>query len=338
MNLTNEQERVYGWYQQQAEKLTGKAEEGDGKLSEKDYWMHRYFSYPYFLLETDEVVSQSFVDILNNVIEIEENGKIGVAPIDRHKSLVGIYWGLQMEMNMRQTWPAVNQFTDKVKEYYRTGFPVGKRLFDNAGKIGDNVLVKFSKEKFVKSMYEKGEIRIASASYYENDAPESAMRDRETVRLYKVKALNEVLDGQSEIEIFNNTVPIKNGFIEVVTPVDDYYMFCTSTYFSRRMPTDFKADAALVITDKNQFIERVKVAVAKQLPDFEFQEGNVTYYDPCNEGFGDKVPEFMKHYSYTYQQEHRCIFRSKRSEGQTELEDVFLQLGSISDISRPVYL
>ena len=117
--------------------------------------------------------------------------------------------------------------------------------------------------------------------------------------------------------------------------MDDYFLFCTCTDISRRMPTDFEADAALIIKDKMAFIDRLRKAFAQQYPHWQFLEGNVYYYDPFNDIPKDMNQEFWKHISFSYQKEHRCVLRPKRKE-EGELQAFFVELGSLEDISEMV--
>ena len=270
-------------------------------------------------------------------MDIGEDGRIGVSDEARLARHDGIYWGLMCEINMRQLHQsAFSPLLNRVQKYL--GSPNGVRMFKNARRVSSHALIKFSEARYVERMVDNGEFRIAPAKYYKDEAPEDAMRDDETTRLYKIKALLDVLDGNTTVEVGGNTVPIKNGFVEIVTPVENYYMFCTCTYFSRRMPTDFKSNAALVIENQAAFLKRLKDAATKQLPNFKFIEDEVTYFDPYNDLPNVMIPEFMKHFAYAYQKEHRCVWRSPQGTDSTKLEPIFLSLGPLRDIARPVYV
>ncbi len=106
------------------------------------------------------------------------------------------------------------------------------------------------------------------------------------------------------------------------------------------MPTDFDADAAVIIENKQEFLERLEAAAAEQLSSHEFFSGEIVYYDPYNDIPSKSsvgYPEMIKHFSYSYQKEHRCVWRCPQGIDSQKLEHVFLKLGSLEDIARAVY-
>ena len=66
--------------------------------------------------------------------------------------------------------------------------------------------------------------------------------------------------------------------IPVVVP--DYFMYslCNEVYY--RLPTDFEADAALVIHDQNLFAQRLISTFLASNPEWEPYAGDIAYYDP----------------------------------------------------------
>ena len=96
------------------------------------------------------------------------------------------------------------------------------------------------------------------------------------------------------------------------------------------MPTDFSADAAIVIKDPGLFIQRVISHFLARLPDWNPLEGNVIYYDPYRDYSKFRVPEMAKHFGYGYQREFRIAFRSsQRVTG--DLSPVYLTIGSMEE-------
>ena len=116
----------------------------------------------------------------------------------------------------------------------------------------------------------------------------------------------------------------------------DYFLFslCNQIYY--RLPTDFDADAALIIRDPALFTQRfISHFLAKQ-PDWEPLHGPVTYYDPYRDHSKIKVAEMSKHFGYAYQREVRIAFRS-RHPVRTGLKPEFLTIGPMTDYAEFVY-
>ncbi len=338
MFLTDNQKRIYRHYQQTVQILKSRADAGDGTLSPKEMGNYIYCSFPYLLLEDNEDIAERMADIMVNAVEITENGEIAESESTRLARHDELYYGLLNEVNMRQLLKAAfTPFTTRLNSYFESGAPSGIAMCAAAGSIPQGSLVRFSKVQYIQELHEQGSIRISPAAYYKDDPPEDAMRDDECDRPFKIKALLDVLDGKSTIEVDGMKVPIENGFVNVSTPIDNYYMLCSCKSFSRRMPTDFKADAALIITDKNEFLKRLNKAISSVLPRHEFLEGDVTYYDPYNDLPDRLKPELYKHFAYTYQQEHRCVWRANAFAHDDNLEHLYLTMGSLTDISYPVY-
>lgn len=110
----------------------------------------------------------------------------------------------------------------------------------------------------------------------------------------------------------------------------DYFLFSLCDHIYYRMPTDFGADAALMIRDPVRFKQRVISTFLARFPDWKPLEGPVTYYDPYRDNTKSKVPEMAKHIGYAYQGEVRIAFRSKRRVTQP-MEPIFLSLESMED-------
>lgn len=341
MLLTDNQQWIYDNFQQQAKVLKERAEAGDGTLSEVEFYNQKYGDYPYLLLEPDDVIAERMADVMNNSTDISEDGKLSPSTelqLSKHNEL---FYGLMGEVNFRQLHQkAFTPFSKIIEKYNIKGKPVGVSMFQKAGYVPTDSIIKYTAAEYAKDMVDNGSIRIAPAQYYKDAAPLDAMRDNETYRVYKMRALTEWLNGDKSVDIFGNQLDIKNGFIELFTEVPNYYMYCTCTYFSRRMPTDFNANAAVIIEDKEEFLKRLDSAAARQLPNHEYFSGDVTYYDPYNDNPNESsvgYPEMIKHFSYAYQKEHRCVWRCPENIDSETIEPVYLKLGPLNDIARAVF-
>jgi hypothetical protein len=121
---------------------------------------------------------------------------------------------------------------------------------------------------------------------------------------------------------------------DIVLPLvfDDYYVFSLCESIHYRMPTDFDADAAIIIRDPIRFKQRLISAFLARYPDWVPMEGRVTYYDPYRDYAKFRVPEMAKHFGYAYQKEVRIAFRS-RKKVFTPLEPLFLSVGPMTEFA-----
>lgn len=116
--------------------------------------------------------------------------------------------------------------------------------------------------------------------------------------------------------------------LPVICP--DYFLFslCDQIYY--RLPTDFNADAALIIRDPALFTQRFISHFLARQPNWVPLHGPVTYYDPYRDHAKIKVAEMSKHFGYAYQREVRIAFRSKQAVS-AGLQPEFLKIGSMTD-------
>jgi hypothetical protein len=97
------------------------------------------------------------------------------------------------------------------------------------------------------------------------------------------------------------------------------------------MFSEFSADAALIIQDRDKFKERLKAAVSQQQPAaLEMQSGPLKYYDPYTVERNELIPIFSKNLSYWYQNEFRFAWKAEESE---KLAPFFVDVGSLADIA-----
>jgi len=331
----------YEFFKQKEKELHALASNSDGQLEAENFWRYSYYNYPYLLLETDSAILERFTDIFTNSLDISSEGKISITPMMENEArLDRLLIETIEETNCRGilTQDSFSEAKEVVHSYFEHGEPIGVKMFREHLTIQKQWLLKFSKKQYVKDMYKFGHFRISPASYYAKGSHIRAIKDLETARNYKLKALVDVLEGKTEIEFKGQSIPIKCGFIPLQFMMNDYYLFSTCTEVSRRMPTDFESDAVLVIKNKTEFVKRIKKALLEQCPDWEFLEGTVYYFDPYNDMPKDINQEFWKHFAYSYQREHRCILRQKGNvQPYYNLEPFFIEIGSLSDISEPIF-
>lgn len=338
MILSERASTTYQWFKKREEELLKEASQNDGTLVRHDLWRLGYYKTPYLLLQSDEAILERFGDVFLNGIDLSPKGKITPTPMLANDNRFGrLFTEIIEETNWRGvlTRDSMSEAMQQLNAYFSEGTPLGVRMFNGRTDVNSNWLVKFSKKEFVEDAFNNGRLRIAPASEYAKGSHLKAVKDLETVRPYKVKAVNEALRGESSVDFHGHKMPIKDGVIDLEVRLNNYFVFCTCKDISRRMPTDFEADAALIIKDRKSFVRRLRKALLHEHPDWEFVEGDMYYYDPFNDVPTDMNQEFWKHIAYSYQQEHRCVLRP-RNHKHVALEPFFVELGPLSDISEVV--
>lgn len=332
----------YNFFKQREREFKAEAHANKGKLPRHQIWRREYYQHPYLILEENRLIIERFKDIYINTIDISKEGKITPTPfMDNDARLGRLFTQILEETNWRGalTPDIVSQANEQIRAYFKDGLPLGCRMFGDREHIPGKWLVKYSKSEFVRDMLEFGRFRISPAHEYSKGSYIKAIKDLETARPYKLKALNEVLEGKNSINFQGRDVKIENGFLPIEFMIDDYFIFSTCKEINRRMPTDFEADAALIIKDKKRFLKMFKLALLEKFPDWQFLEGEVLYYDPYNDIPNNPNQELLKHFSYSYQKEHRCVLRRRVSPAPyIKLEPFFIELGPLLDIAEAVYV
>ena len=145
------------------------------------------------------------------------------------------------------------------------------------------------------------------------------------------------MQNKTSIEFQEHTISFGHDDIVIPVVVPDYFMYslCNEVYY--RLPTDFEADAALVIHDQNLFAQRLISTFLASNPEWEPYAGDIAYYDPFMDHTKVRVPEMTKHFGYSYQREYRIAFRSKTSI-KTQLEPQLLNIGPMTDYAQLLYV
>ncbi len=194
------------------------------------------------------------------------------------------------------------------------------------------VLVRYGEVSHVRGAWERGAIRLGPASSYDDASLDPARRDDELALALDVDGtvLPFVTDGlagwKRESPRLSATAKLQSNFL----------VYCLSSSLKTRLFMDFDAKAALVIRDPDEFRRRFERAVRKACPEWRMDARAVTYYDPLNTTPGELKPPYWKHFRYAYQEEVRFVLLPPRPIGH--LDPLFIQLGSLEDISDPLFL
>ena len=306
-----------------------------GRLTRHEVWRHQYLARPYLIGAPDERLAERFCNIFLNVMEITPNGKISPLPIVEMDEPTQVFTHLLEEYASRtgEALPSEDIQSTARKpflKYFEHGTPIGMILFDGYAPPANPILVKYGKRQFLEPMMRKGELRLANAALYNDANLLDSVRDDETSRTFFIPTYRERLAGKTHIDFQGHRMEFGDDDFVLPLEFDDYYLFSLCEKIHYRMPTDFDADAAIVIRNPETFRRRLMSSFLSRYPDWEAMAGQVTYYDPYRDYSKFTVPEMAKHFGYAYQKEYRIVFRPRRKI-LGALQPLFLSIGSMED-------
>jgi hypothetical protein len=307
-----------------------RAETKGGSLPRSDWWRHEYVSNPYLLGCPDDRLAIRFHDVFVNQTELSREALIGMLPVDDGNQFIRKFTHLLEEYALRGGLPNLNEIPKETVDYFADGGPIATRIFADYVEPPRPFLVKYGSRQFLEPMLREGTIRICPASYYSDASHNAAIQDNEVSRIFCVPTWRERLNGKTYTDFRGHRMEYKDDDIVLPVVFDDYYLYSLCDHIYYRMPTDFGADAALVIRDPVRFTQRVISAFLALNPDWEPLEGPVTYYDPYLDFTKFRVPEMAKPFGYSYQREVRITFKARRPAPEP-LKPVFLNIGPMND-------
>jgi hypothetical protein len=310
------------------------------RLALHEVWRHAYLARPYLIGAPDERVAERFRHIFMNISEIGESGKLQVIPLTETDEFMQTFTHMLEEFDARGAGipkSLIESAREPIHRYFKHGTPLGITMFSGYTTPAEPILVKYGKREFLEPMLQTGKLRLANARFYNNASHSAAVRDDETSRTFFIPTYRERIEGKTHFEMQGHRIEF--GDDDVVLPLvfDDYYLFSMCEQIHYRMPTDFEADAAIVIKNPEHFKQRLIAAFLAHFADWDPMEGKVTYYDPYRDYTKFRIPEMAKHFGYAYQKEVRIAFRARRQIA-TNLEPLSLSIGSMTNYADLVSL
>lgn len=288
---------------------------GSESMTHQEVWEQQYRGSRYMKQLDNEKLDQRFFDVFNNYWDVTPKGLFGITGFE-NLTRPSLYWleavtHLGEEYRLRELgYPNPEQklmslFATEGYDYVRAA-----RAIEGIS-TKPPFLVRYGTRQHITAMFERGAIRVAPASSYNDPSLDVARRDNE---------LHVHWNGQQ-----NKTI-------------SDYLVYCVTFALKPRLFGDFsETDAALVIRDPARFFDKVDKAMSSAL-DFEWEGvvGAVKYIDPLRKPPENAERGFWKHFKYAYQLEWRFTWVPKDS--RHVLQPVFLEMGSLADISELVML
>ncbi|PCG07540.1 MULTISPECIES: hypothetical protein [Sphingomonas] len=305
-----------------------------GTLVRHETWRLDYLSRPYLLGAPDERVAERFRNVFVNAMELSPKGQLTPVPMTRTDEYMQVFTHLLEDYSDRAAGGPPNEVVAAARaplfRYFENGESSGVKMFEGYVAPSTPIIVKYGKRQFLEPMLATGDLRLANAGLYNDVAHSDAVRDDETSRTFFIPTWRERLDGRTGMDFQGHRIEFENDDIVLPLVFQDYFLFSLCEHIHYRMPTDFDADAAIVIRDPTRFKQRLISTFLGRLPDWEPLEGPVIYYDPYRDYSKFTVPEMAKHFGYGYQREVRVAFRPS-VRPRTPLEPLFLSIGPMTD-------
>ena len=218
MTIEGHAKHAFNWYRQRAAELDNEMRRNDGKLPQHELWRRQYYEYPYLLLESNEMILERFADIFTNCLDISAEGKITITPMMENDARLARYL---IEVTEETNWRGILNKGSmqpafvQLNEYFKNGTPLGVEMFKELPARQEQCLYKFSKRDFVREMLKAGRFRISPASYYSKGSHIKAIKDFETERNYRLKAIQDVIQGISSVDVAGTMLEITNGVVNL---------------------------------------------------------------------------------------------------------------------------
>lgn len=316
-----------------------RAEQNGGRLKRQEIWQQEYLSFPYLIGAPDDRVAKRFRDVFINQTELGDNAKIGLLPVDTVDSFMSKFTHLLEEYHARSGGlprDVVMEARGPVLRYFENGDPIAVKMFRGYTPPASRFVVKYGRRQFLDPMLHTGRLRICPASYYNDSAHNDAVKDDEIHRTFFIPTYRERLKGIHHLDYRGHRLEFGDDDIVLPVVAPDYFLFSLCDHIYYRMPTDFNADAALIIRDPDVFAQRLISAFLARWSDWEPEWGPVTYYDPYRDYTKVRVHEMSKHFGYAYQREVRIVLRAKRRP-RADLGPEFLDIGPMTDYAELVH-
>lgn len=332
------------------------------RFDDEEKWSREYAENRYLRFESRPELHQRYQDLLTNINILTDIGAVDLTDEEQWHRL---FRDVVDEMFLRGQPPVPHNRDPFVEEAVL--FPdreLCRRAANAASNRGicRNRLVKYGGADDIRNLYERGQVYMNSASFYDQPGRHNqAVYDKERVAIYKGAIVGK--PGRAmyvrQEEFLADPLMIKDPdrpFVPLFEASDatesevvglefgtksDFWLYCMSRSLIPRLFSDFEAEACVVL-DARKFIARIakewKTSVSESA-DLSF--GPVRYTDPLGAYATSEIDSelqnfFTKTFRYAYQNEFRFVGLPRRH--RENLAHVELELGALDDIGELIVL
>ena len=308
-------------------------------------WRLGYQSQRYMRHLTQDELDLRHRELMVNHTELMPNVKLGLFVLDQG----GVVW-MQMVTELLEEYRLrygqfPNGFRDGLMKDInipRPDNPIAARavaaVAAHPAPADGTFIAKYGEAKYLQPMLSRGAIRLQGARYYDDKSFDLARKAEElrlSVKLPGDKVRVQVLDRVTKQP--KGAFPPPTSITYTTESETDYYVYCTALAWKPRLFLDFKADACLLITKPEVFLNRLAAGVAKRLEGtWWLEHGPVIYFDPLRTHPKNLMIGRMKDFKYAYQREYRVMWFPP--EHKEKLSYIDLEIGDLTDCSQLILL
>ncbi len=300
-------------------------------------------------LEVAELLARAG-HFLTNILVHSADGRIAMKPTDLERDSSGMqrFTHVLEEMVVR----GIDHRDSRVIQAMKAPKPKSAKVMRALKalvnrKWPEKIIVKFGKRRHMAELLLEGRGRVSPATSYKDESLGYARVDDEASisafvdpsDSHRFMALKHESGGSVGLNI---DVPYLGSFPITIQANTDFYVYCLGESIDVRLFDDFdNADACVVITQPEEFKARVQNAVSKQLSGWQFVAEPVIYFDPFFCRVHQMVPQFWKHFRFSYQNEYRLVWLPPMPEDQwafKKLDHIWFDVGPLTDCAKLIWL
>ena len=191
-------------------------------------------------------------------MDLNPEGKIGLMSAEQTDWMIK-FTHMMEEYGTRGGVPkhVIQTARAPILRYFENGPPIAKRIFDGFVAPQGPYLVKYGRRELLEEMLRIFRFRLSPASYYGDTGHNDAVRDDEVSRIFFISTYLDRLKGNTHLDYQGHRIPYDDDDIVMPITFPDYFLMslCDAIYY--RMPTEFEADAALIIRTPHLLGQRV---------------------------------------------------------------------------------
>jgi len=299
------------------------------KEHDTELWEFEYKFYPYLKNVSDSDLDVRYHALYRNLMflicELRDS-----LPI--RSNFLSSWWWLKKRVQMLMEYRARNRGPPErlaFDSYAVSGGPLCKPNWPNESRF----VVRYSEERWLRDLLDRGSIRITPASTYKGEMLDEARKDDE-LNLYSSSLGDKVTITTAD----GRKMPIIGDLKRTQRLRVNYYVLCAANEYDHRLFSCFPseggdpAEACAVVWNTQEFARRLELVGKLVLPKLSFHHGVVSYFDPYDLRQDEyAMPGASKDFSYAYQREYRFLWLPPPTD-ITPKYPLFFNVGPLSDI------